>query len=250
MNCSKLNNFMTARRLPKASPLNKEPYRQWYEFLKRAKARGMKVSRDYAEWGDTSMGFDRWWKSHGSKMFTIVSNGVDLATEATINDDNYYLFAIPKHLSPRQTRDEAEKLMKRLKAEHGQYKLNAKWRITEDAALKLESMRAYLHALDCHDKLIKKAIEEGKTAKDVKMVEVLAALRLYYIKKHERYKGKGDLMPQRLTHGDGGHETDPSKIIVSDHAHPKVATQSINAVREYLKKGNDILERVAKGVFP
>lgn len=210
----------------------------------------MKVSKDYAEWGDTSMGFDKWWKSHGSKMFTIVSNGVDLATEATINDDNYYLFAIPKHLSPRQTRDEAEKLMKRLKAKHGQHKLNAKWRLTEDAAPKLESMRVYIHALDCHDKLVKQAIVEGKAEKDVKLVEVLAALRLYYIKKHERYKGKGDFMPQRLTHGDGGHETDPSKIIVSDHAHPKVATQSINAVREYLKKGNDILERVAKGVFP
>lgn len=207
------------------------------------------MSKDYAEWGDTSMGFDRWWSSHGSKMFTIISNGVDLATEATATDDNYYLFAIPKHLSPRQTRDEAEKLMKRLKSEHGQHKLNAKWRLTEDAAPKLESMRIYLHALDCHDKLVKQAISDGKTAMDVKLVEVLAALRLYYIKKHERYKGKGDFMPQRLTHGDGGHETDPLKIIVSDHSHPKVATQSINAVRDYLKKGNEILERVAKGSF-
>lgn len=210
----------------------------------------MKVHKDYAEWGDTSIGFDRWWASHGSKMFTIVSNGVDLANAVTANDDNYYLFAIPKHLSPRQTRDEAEKLMKRLKAEHGQYKLNAKWRITEDAALKLESMRVYIHALDCHANLVKQAIADGKTEKDVKLVEVLAALRLYYIKKHERYKGKGDLMPQRLTHGDGGHETDPTKIVVSDHSHPKVATQSINAVREYLKKGNEILERVSSGIFP
>lgn len=217
---------------------------------KRAKARGMKVSKDYAEWGDTSMGFDKWWKSHGSKMFTIVSNGVDLATEATATDDNYYLFAIPKHLSPRQTRDEAEKLMKKLKTEHGQHKLNARWRLTEDAAPKLESMRAYIHALDCHAKLVKQAIADGKTDKDVKLVDVLAALRLYYITKHERYKGKGDFMPHRLTHGDGGRETDPKKIVVSDHSDPKVATQSINAVRDYLKKGNEILERVAKGTFP
>ena len=95
--------------------------------------------------------------------------------------------------------------MKRLKAEHGQIKLNARWHLSEDAALKLESYRAYLHALECHDKLVKKAIAEGKTAKDVQLVEVLAALRLYYIKKHDRYKGEGDFMPQRLTHGDGGH---------------------------------------------
>jgi hypothetical protein len=183
-------------------------------------------------------------------MFTIVTNGVDLATEATATDDNYYLFAIPKHLSPRQTRDEAEKLMKRLKAEHGQHKLTAKWRLSEDAAPKLESMRVYIHALDCHAKLVKQAIADGKTEKDVKMVEVLAALRLYYIKKAERYKLKGDQMPVRLQHGDGGHETDPTKIVVSDHSDPKVATQSINAVREYLKKGNEILERVAKGCFP
>ena len=107
---------MATRRFPKASALNKEPYRLWFEFLKRAKARGLKVHKDYIEWGDTNMGFDRWWTSHGSKMFNIVANGVDLVSEATVHDDNYYLFAIPKHLSPRQTRDEAEKLMKRLKS--------------------------------------------------------------------------------------------------------------------------------------
>ena len=56
-------------------------------------------------------------------------------------------------------------------------------------------------------------------------------------------------MPHRLTHGDGGHQTDPSKIVVSDHSDPKVATESINAIREYLKKGEKVLENVAKGVF-
>jgi hypothetical protein len=78
----------------------------------------------------------------------------------------------------------------------------------------------------------------------------LAALRLYYIKKGERYKFKGDPMPQRLTHGDGGHETDSSKIVVSDHSDPKVATDSINAIREYLKKGEKMLNNVASGTFP
>lgn len=242
---------VATKRTRKAQGLNKEPYRLWFEFLKRAKARGMTVSKDYAEWGDTSVGFRRWWTERGSKLITVVANGVDLANSQTINDSNYYLFAIPKHLSPRQTRDEAEKLMKKLKSEHGEIKLNLRWHLSEDAAaLKVESYRAYLHALDCHDKLVKKALAEGKTAKDVKLVEVLAALRLYYIKKHERYKGEGDFMPQRLTRGDGGHETDPSKIIVSDHSNPKVATQSINGVRDYLKKGNEILGRVAKGNFP
>ena len=241
---------MATKRFPRARGLSIEPYRLWFEFLKRAKARGMKISKDYSAWGDTSVGFRRWWSERGSKLITVVANGVDLANSQTINDKNYYLFAIPKHLSPRQTRDEAERLMKRLKAEHGQIKLNARWHLSEDAALKLESYRAYLHALECHDKLVKKAIAEGKTAKDVQLVEVLAALRLYYIKKHDRYKGEGDFMPQRLTHGDGGHETDPSKIIVSDHSHPKVATQSINAVRDYLRKANEIMERVANGSFP
>ena len=241
---------MTTRRIPKGRSLNIEPYRLWYEFLNRAKARGMKVSKDYAEWGDTSVGFRRWWADRGSKLMSVVANGVDLATEATLNDDNYYLFAIPKHLSPRQTRDEAERLMKRLKAAHGQFKLNARWRLSEETAPKVESYRAYLHALDCYDKLVKQAIADSRTAKDVKLVDVLGALRLYYIKKHVRYKGEGDFMPQRLTHGDGGYETDPLKIIVSDHSNPKVATQSINAVRDYLKKGEEILNRVGKGSFP
>jgi hypothetical protein len=82
---------MATRRFPKASALNKEPYRLWFEFLKRAKARGLKVHKDYVEWGDTNMGFDRWWKSHGSKMFNIVANGVDVGSRAT--QDNSILLA-------------------------------------------------------------------------------------------------------------------------------------------------------------
>jgi len=234
----------------KTLALNKEPFRLWYEFLKRAKARGMKVSKDYIEWGDTSMIFDKWWLAHGVNLVPIVATGVALASKETMHDDNYYLFAIPKHLSPRQTRVEAEFLMKKLKVEYGEVKLNTRWRLTEGANPRYESMRAYLHALDCKDKLIKQAIAAGKSAKDVKVVDVLAALRLYYIKKHDRYKGKGDAMPYRLTHGDGGHETDPKKIIVSDHSDPKVATDSINAVRDYLKKGEALMQTVAAGSFP
>ena len=234
----------------KTLALNKEPFRLWYEFLKRAKAKGMKVSKDYVEWGDTSVGFDKWWLVHGANLVPIVANGVALASDETMHDDNYYLFAIPKHLSPRQTRVEAEFLMKKLKSEHGEVKLNTRWRLTEGTNPKYESMRAYLHAIDCKDKLIKQAVAAGKSADDVKVVDVLAALRLYYIKKHERYKGKGDAMPYRLTHGDGGYETDPKKIIVSDHSHPKVATDSINAVRDYLKKGEALMQIVAAGSFP
>lgn len=241
---------MATTRYSKALALNREPFRLWFEFLKRAKARGMKVSKDYVEWGDTNTTFDKWWDAHGSKLICVVANGVNLATDETNNDENYYLFAIPKHLSPRQTRVEAESLMKRLKAEHGEVKLNTKWRLSDDAAPKLDSYRTYLHALDCKDKLVNAAIAKGESEKDVKFVDVLAALRLYYIKKHERYKGKGDAMPYRLMHGDGGYETDPTKIVVSDHSHPKVATQAINGVRDYLKQGEAILERVANGKFP
>jgi hypothetical protein len=241
---------MATSRYSKALALNREPFRLWYEFLKRAKARGMKVSKSYAEWGDTSVRFDVWWTSHGNKLISVVANGVNLVNDDTKDDDNYYLFAIPKHLSPRQTRVEAENLMKRLKAEHGEVKLNTKWSLSKDSAPKLDSYRTYLHALDCKEKLVKAAIAKGKSEKDVKFVDVLAALRLYYIKKHERYNGNGDDMPYRLMHGDGGHETDASKIVVSDHSHPKVATQAINGVRDYLKQADAILERVANGKFP
>ena len=240
---------MAKPKYSKAVALSKEPFRLWYEFLKRAKANGLKVHKDYAEWGDTSIGFDRWWSERGSGLISVVANGVELATEQTIDDENYYLFAIPKHLSPRQTRVEAEGLMKRLKAKDGQVKLNTRWRITEGSSPKAESYRAYMHALDCKDKLVKQAISEGKSEKDVKAVHVLAALRLYYIKKHDRFKGKGDLMPQRLTHGDGGYETDASKII-TDERDTRVATDSVNAVREYLRKAETTLENVAKGFFP
>ena len=241
---------MATTRYTKALALNKEPFRLWYEFLKRAKASGMKVSKDYKEWGDTSVSFNSWWTTHGSSLISVVANGVELANDATIGDENYYLFAIPKHLSPRQTRDEAEKLMKRLKDEHGQAKLNTRWQLTKGTAPKLEMYRAYLHALDCKAKLVKDALTNGGSEKDVQLVHVLAALRLYYINKGKRYKYKGDQMPQRITHGDGGHEVDPSKIVVSDHSNPKVATEAINGVRDYLIKGEEILKRVANGQFP
>lgn len=240
---------MAKPRYSKAIALSKEPFRLWYEFLKRAKAKGMKVHKDYAEWGDTSVSFNKWWEQHGSGLISVVANGVELATDQTIEDENYYLFAIPKHLSARQTRVEAEGLMKRLKAKDGQVKLNTRWRITEGSSLKAESYRAYIHALDCRDKLVKQAIRDGKSEKDVKAVLVLAALRLYYIKKNERYKGKGDLMPHRLTHGDRGYETDASKI-VTDQRDLKDATDSVNAVREYLKRAEATLQNVANGSFP
>jgi hypothetical protein len=240
---------MAKPRYSKAIALSKEPFRLWYEFLKRANAKGMKVHKDYGEWGDTSVSFKRWWNERGSGLISVVANGVELATDQTKDDENYYLFAIPKHLSARQTRFESENLMKRLKAKDGQVKLNTRWRITEGSSPKAESYRAYIHALDCRDKLVKQAIREGKSEKDVKAIHVLAALRLYYIKKHDRYEGIGDLMPQRLTHGDGGYETDASKI-VTDHSDPRVATDSVNAVREYLKKAEATLQNVAKGFFP
>lgn len=240
---------MAKPKYSKAIALSKEPFRLWYEFLKRAKARGMTVHKDYAEWGDTSMGFNKWWAERGSDLISVVANGVELVTDQTKDDENYYLFAIPKHLSARQTRVEAESLMKRLKERDGQVKLNTRWRITEGKGLKAESYRGYIHAFDCREKIVKQAIKEGKTEKDVKAVHVLAELRKYYIKKHERYKGKGDLMPQRLTHGDGGYETDASKI-VTDQRELKDATDSVNAVREYLKKAEATLDNVAKGTFP
>jgi hypothetical protein len=56
-------------------------------------------------------------------------------------------------------------------------------------------------------------------------------------------------MPHRLTHGDRGYETDASKI-VTDQRDLKDATDSVNAVREYLKRAEATLENVSKGTFP
>ena len=69
---------MAKPRYSKAIALSKEPFRLWYEFLKRAKAKGMKVHKDYAEWGDTSVSFKKWWEQHGSGLISVVANGVEL----------------------------------------------------------------------------------------------------------------------------------------------------------------------------
>lgn len=233
----------------KNAVLRKEQYRLWYEFLKRAKQRKMRVSKTYNEWGDTSIGFDRWWRDCGSKIISEVANGVHVATDDSVANDNYYLISIPKHISPRLARVQTEELMKELKKQHGTPKL--KWQLTDGKMPHWESVRAYLHALDCQDMLVKQAIESGGSAKDVKSKQVLAALRDYYIKKSIRYKNLGDRAPMRIFHG--GRTTDPNLILddptqsASDLSDPQDA---INAVSDYLRKANNILLAVKDGRFP
>ena len=235
--------------MAKNAVLRKEQYRLWYEFLKRAKQRNMRVSKTYDEWGDTSMGFDRWWRDHGSKIVSEVVNGVHVATDDAKANDNYYLVAIPKHISPRLARVQTEQLMKELKKQHGTPKL--RWQLTEGKMPHWQLVRAYLHALDCQDMLVKQAMESGGSAKDVKSKHVLAALREYYIKKTARYKNVGDRAPLRIFHG--GRATDPDLILndptqsTSDVSDPQDA---INAVSAYLRNANKILLAVKDGRFP
>ena len=235
--------------MAKNAVLRREQYRLWYEFLKRAKQRGMRVSKTYDEWGDTSIGFDRWWRDHGSKIISEVANGVHLATDESVANDNYYLIAIPKHISPRLARVQTDELMKSLKKQHGTPKL--KWQLTEGKMPHWELVRAYLHALDCQETLVKRAVASGGSAKDVKSKQVLAALREYYIKKSIRYKNVGDRAPMRIFHG--GRTTDPDLILndptqsTSDVSDPQDA---IAAVSDYLRKANKILLAVRDGRFP
>jgi hypothetical protein len=235
--------------MAKNAVLRREQYRLWYEFLKRAKHQKLKVSKSYDDWGDTSIGFDRWWRDCGSKIISEVANGVHVATDASLHNDNYYLVAIPKHISPRLARVQTEQLMKELKKQHGTHKFS--WQLTEGKMPHWQSVRAYLHALDCQDMLVKQAVESGGSAKDVKSKHVLAALREYYIKKSIRYKNTGDPAPLRLFHG--GRTTDPDLILhdptqsTSDLSDPQDA---INAVSDYLRKANKILLAVRDGKFP
>ena len=235
--------------MAKNAVLRREQYRLWYEFLKRAKHQKLKVSKSYDEWGDTSIGFDRWWRDCGSKIISEVANGVHVATAASLDNGNYYLVAIPKHISPRLARVQTEQLMKELKKQHGTTRL--KWQLTEGKMPHWQLVRAYLHALDCQDMLVKQAVASGGSAKDVKSKHVLAALREYYIKKSIRYKNVGDPAPMRIFHG--GRTTDPDLILndpsqsASDVSDPQDA---INAVSDYLRKANKILLAVKDGRFP
>ena len=235
--------------MAKNAVLRREQYRLWYEFLNRAKQRNLRVSKSYDDWGDTSIGFVRWWRDCGSKIISEVANGVHVATAASLDNDNYYLVAIPKHISPRLARVQTEHLMKELKKQQGTTRL--KWQLTEGKMPHWQLVRAYLHALDCQDMLVKQAVESGGSAKDVKSKHVLAALREYYIKKSIRYKNTGDPAPLRLFHG--GRTTDPDLILhdptqsTSDLSDPQDA---INAVSDYLRKANKILLAVKDGRFP
>ena len=178
-----------------------------------------------------------------------MANGVHVATAASLDNDNYYLVAIPKHISPRLARVQTEQLMKELKKQHGTTRL--KWQLTDGKMPHWQLVRAYLHAFDCQDMLVKQAVASGGSAKDVKSKHVLAALREYYIKKSIRYKNVGDPAPMRIFHG--GRTTDPDLILndptqsTTDLSDPQDA---INAVSAYLRNANKILLAVKDGRFP
>jgi hypothetical protein len=219
----------------------KKTFQVWYEYLKYAKKCSLSVSSDYDEWGDTSVSFTRWWESVGLGLA-----GGELVTVATaehLQSEAHYVFAVPRHLSPRQARVQCEALVKKLHNGIAPQAPQLRWSIDPTVPIKLEFFRAYLRAMKSRDKLIRRG-QSGSA------VEILADLRGTYLEKFERYGESAELLPQRLMHGDGGRQTDPSLIVVGDQTQLNHAGPSVTAINDYLRKGEDTLQRVAMGKFP
>ncbi len=224
----------------------KEPYRLWFQFLKLAlQSTEFKVKKaKYSEWGDIqSVGFDRWWREKGKVLIPLGANDVHVTTAAKCDTKHYHLVAIPRDISPTTARDQVLKLMKELAS--GNKGVARKWKLTEGKELKVASVRAYLHAYEAQQKLIKEALLKGDKASDVKAKHVLCEVRSYYNKKAARYKNnlfRVDSMPSRLIHG--GNITDVALIKPDD------CVDALKAINEYLTKARKILVNMANGEFP
>lgn len=219
----------------------RQTFRVWYEYLQYAKKCGLVVSSDYDEWGDTSVSFSSWWDRVG---FELAGGGlVTVATSEHLQSEAHYVFAVPRHLSPRQARVQCEALVKKLHNGITPQAPQSRWSIDPNVPLKLEFFRAYLRAIKSRDRLIRRG-QSGSS------VEILADLRGTYLDKRERYGESAEQIPQRLRSGDGGFVRDSELIIVGELANPLDATPSVIAIPVYLRHGERILKGVADGKFP
>lgn len=223
---------------------SKEAIRLWFECLKRADAKGLKINRAYYKgWGDwKAMKFEKWWVDIGQRIF--IRNAVTLAEDADANMKNL-LVAVPLSHTPTQAADELRKLLLTHYRQIGhEPKPERSYQLTEGTELKVANVRAYLHTYDIHEQLL---IDSSKGK--VTSTELLDAVRLFYLKRTEKWKGKKrkvDPIPPALLNGLAVNPINGKRLAMetSDNS------GALRAIKRYLTLADQLIANAAKGDWP
>ena len=223
---------------------SKEAIRLWYECLKRAHAAKLKINRRYySGWGDwQTLPFEKWWPLIGSQLF--VRNKVELVEEISDAADAVHI-RIPKSHTATQAANEVRRLLlAHYKATGHAPKLERSYALTEGKELKVVNVRAYLHTYDIYQQLL----AESETGK-VTSTELLNAVRIFYLKRTEKWKGsrrRVDGLPTALINGMAVNPVTGKRMAMeaSDNS------GALRAVRRYLTVAEKLIANAAKGDWP
>jgi hypothetical protein len=223
---------------------SKEAIRLWYECLKRAQAAELKIKRRYySGWGDwQTLPFEKWWPLVGNQLF--VRNKVELVEELSDASDAVYI-RIPKSHTATQAANEVRRLLLAHYKAIGQTpKLERSYALTEGKELKVVNVRAYLHTYDIYQQLLARS-ETGK----VTSTELLNAVRLFYLKRTEKWRGskrRVDGLPTALINGMAINPVTGKRMAMeaSDNS------GALRAVRRYLTVAEHLIANAATGDWP
>lgn len=188
------------------------------------------------------MKFEKWWIDIGQRIF--VRNAVSLAEDADANMKSL-LVAVPLSHAPTQAADELRKLLLAHYKEIGHKpKLERSYQLTEGTELKIANVRAYLHTYDKHEQLVNNSAK-GK----VTSTELLDAVRIFYLQRTEKWKGKKrkvDPIPSALLNGLAVNPITKRKLAMetSDNS------GALRAIRRYLTLADRLIANAAKGDWP
>ncbi len=223
---------------------SKEAIRLWFECLKRADAKGLRINRTYYKgWGDwKALRFEKWWMDVGQTLF--VRNAVMLAKDADANMKSL-LVSVPLSHTPTQAANELRKLLLvHYKGIGHRPKLERSYELTEGKELKVVNVRAYLHTYDIHEQLLKGS-SEGK----VSSTELLVGVRLFYLKRTEKWKDKKrkvDAIPTALLNGLAVNPINGKRLAMESSD----SSGSLRAIRRYLTLAERLIANAAKGDWP
>ena len=228
---------------------SKEAIRLWFECLKRAQSKKLRINRRYySDWGDwKSQKFEHWWPQIGKSLFGRSFVGLVDSTQAAEHeaDRQSFLVRIPKSHTPTQAANEVRSLLlDHYKAIGHTPKLERGYTLTEGKELKVVNVRAYLHTYDIHEELLAQN-EVGK----VSSTELLEAVRIFYLKRTEKWrnsKRRVDGLPTALINGMAVNPVTGKRMAMeaSDNS------GALRAVRRYLTVADKLIANAAKGYWP
>lgn len=220
----------------------KESYRLWFEFLKRAMNDStVKLDKGkYTAWGDYAMlSFDSWWRQIGSAATSLEQQTfIEVVTKIPKNSTDLFI-RIPAAVTTTQAVNQLRAILSGAKRKATA--LETALRIREGAEIRHAAFRAYLVTYDAHQ-----VLSRNCNGKRVSGDDLLREVRKLYSERTVKFMA-------RVNAGQRVDELPPSlygkkgaslRVIRFDDA------QAIAAVQRYLKKANEIIGNVAEGRFP